>query len=461
MNWPIASTMGLGALLAHGFVAAICTAAEPAHRTAASPDYSVQPDSRWDAVVAAAQARVDEARVQAEAKPLALATALTALGDAELGNRNYASAETHYTEALLLTEQRVGPDSASLLDILRGLGYSKAALGQHRAALLYLQRALSISRSTFGLFNMDQQGLLRQLSNSLTALGRGAEGQTYMFHLLRAAEKTYGEATPEMAPVLCAVGEWYLGLGQFDEARSMFEVALNILEANSLNDDPAAVEPLRAIASAYMREASYYPARGPRAANPKFSAPVDATGAEIGRQKPQDLSEYGERSLQRALTILDDTRGTSKKTMVETLVQTGDWFQIKQLPAKALPYYKRAWQMIAVEPDLRGMHAQLSAPVRVYYPAPLVATQNLTLAPEAVDVRYVRVEFDVGADGVVSNATAVDHNATKRLAADALRAIRAARFRPKFVDGEPVPTLAMSHREVFRLRKQEATQDVK
>jgi tetratricopeptide (TPR) repeat protein len=415
----------------------------------------VQAGSRSNADLAAAQARVDEARTQADTEPLALIKALTALGDIELGNRNYASAETRYAEALLLSEKRLGPNHASLLDILRGLGYAKAASGQHHAAIPYLQRALPLSRSTFGLFNLDQQGLLQQLARSLTAMGRGAEGQAYMFHMMRAAEKTHGEATPGMVPVLCEVSEWYSGNGQFHEARIMLQGALNILEANSLDGDLSAVEPLRAIASTYMKEASIHPTLGPRSMNPRFITPVDATGAELRRKGPQELSEYGERALQRALNILDATPAASKQTMVETLMQTGDWFQVKQAPAKALAYYKRAWQIIAAEPGLQGMHAQLSSPVRVYYPAPLVATGNLTLAHEAVDVRYVQVEFDIEADGVVANAKVVDHNASKRLATSTLSAIRAARFRPRFVDGEPVPTLAMSYREVFRIRKQE------
>jgi tetratricopeptide (TPR) repeat protein len=203
-----------------------------------------------------------------------------------------------------------------------------------------VQRALQISRSTFGLFDMDQQDLSRQLANSLTAMGRGTEGQTYIFHTLRAAEQTYGEGDPRMVPVLCDAGDWYSEVGRFREARIMFQAALNILEANSKSDDPAAVEPLRAIAATYMQEASY-PTPSPRGADPRYAA-VDATGTPLRRKGPAELSKYGERALQRALEILDTTPGASKRTVVDTLLQAGDWFQIRGMSAKALAYYQRA-----------------------------------------------------------------------------------------------------------------------
>ena len=55
----------------------------------------------------------------------------------------------------------------------------------------------------------------------------------------------------------------------------------------------------------------------------------------------------GEDALQRALRILDaDPSATTPETRIETLIQMGDWYQIKKSPREALPYYQRAWQLI-------------------------------------------------------------------------------------------------------------------
>jgi len=53
----------------------------------------------------------------------------------------------------------------------------------------------------------------------------------------------------------------------------------------------------------------------------------------------------------------------------------------------------------------------------------------------------------------VTDAHVIDENGTSRQAAESLDAIRGARFRPRFVNGEPVDTPGVTNREVFRTRK--------
>ena len=48
----------------------------------------------------------------------------------------------------------------------------------------------------------------------------------------------------------------------------------------------------------------------------------------------------------------------SPQTRIETLLQMGDWYQIKKLPREALPYYQRAWQVICAEPSRRAPRAR-------------------------------------------------------------------------------------------------------
>jgi TonB family protein len=69
------------------------------------------------------------------------------------------------------------------------------------------------------------------------------------------------------------------------------------------------------------------------------------------------------------------------------------------------------------------------------------------------------VQFTVTGAGDVQDAKVIEKNGTARQAAETLQAIRAARYRPKFVDGEPVETRGMINREVFRMRKQPSEDD--
>src|SRR6201999_4077416 len=95
----------------------------------------------------------------------------------------------------------------------------------------------------------------------------------------------------------------------------------------------------------------------------------------------------------------------------------------------------------------------LGFPVQVYYQTPLLATRNLARPPSEVEDRFVQVEFTVKADGTVKDARVTDSDGTPRQVSQTLDAIGSSRYRPKFVNGEPVETTAMSFRQPFKLRK--------
>jgi TonB family protein len=99
--------------------------------------------------------------------------------------------------------------------------------------------------------------------------------------------------------------------------------------------------------------------------------------------------------------------------------------------------------------------APLSFPVRVYYPTPPLAMRNRQLSPAQIDEKFVSVEFTVTAAGDVQDARVIEQNGSQRQASEALEAIRASRFRPKFINGEPVDTQGVINREVFKIRKQD------
>src|SRR4029078_11307747 len=99
--------------------------AEPAHRPESQQEYWAQVDRRdWSAAIAAAEQLVAAARENAKQQPLALAEALSLLGNANYGAQNYEAAERAFTEAVQTVEQHAGAASPKLLDPLRGLGYT-------------------------------------------------------------------------------------------------------------------------------------------------------------------------------------------------------------------------------------------------------------------------------------------------------------------------------------------------
>jgi len=407
----------------------------------------------WDSAIAAADKLVASLRPGLPASALPLAEALSLLGNAQLRKGNLVAAESTFTEALRLVEQHANRSSSKLVDPLRGLGYTLAASGHHEQAVPYMNRALLLSRRNAGLFDLSQQGLLRQLAVSLAKLGQPVEGEKHMQYLLRMGEHAYGAEDVRMVPLYCVVGDWYVSVGVTDAARAYYRAALKLLEDKKQGDSLAAVQPLRGLAKSYTDEVllSYFGVIV-RVERTPFSGEVTESRAPLN---PKGLNSEGEQALRHALQILEPQRQTARSALLETLLQAGDWFLMKQQADQALPYYQQALSVARQAPPLAGAESVLSFPVAVFYPTPSLAARNLNLPEATANERYVQLEFTVQADGSVSNASIVEADATERQKSQALEAIQAARYRPKFVDGKPAVTSAMRHRQMFRERKED------
>ena len=433
---------------------AAAQAADAPRRPESQQEYWAQIDRKdWSAAITAAEQLVAAARDRTPQDPLALADALSLLGNAQFSAKDYMAAEKSFTESLETVEQHAGGASAKLLDPLRGLGYTLAAAGRHDEAVPPLERAVLIDRRSYGLYDIGQQTMLRQLAESLSKLGRTAEAERHIMYLLQLAERVYGRRDPRQVPILCFVGGWRADAGDFVGARAIYRHALGLVEQKLGPQDPAAVEPLRAVAQSYTQEV-YYSTLGIRTQGPRMPTDADGASNDSKSLNPRYLGNEGADMLERATKILEAQPPSAHDTLVQTLIQTGDWYQLKHQPEKALPYYRRAAAVKVTTAESEP--APLSFPVRIYYPSPTRMTRTMLLPAEQVDERFVEVQFTVTDSGEVSDAKVTGASGTPREVSETLQAIRAARFRPKFVNGEPVATTGMTNREVFRTRKETA-----
>lgn len=428
--------------------------AQPAVIPPSQQEYWTRFDKQdWDAAVTSAQQLLAAARA-ANAPAEKVAEALALVGNAQLGKKDFVAAEATFSEALQLVEPIARGADSRLIPPLEGMGFALAGQGKHTPAVTYLEKALALSRRSQGLFDINQQDILQQLATSLTALGQTEAADQHMRYMVRVGEHAYGSEDPRLAPLLCMIGDWYSQRGQVMEARELYKVALAIVEKKLGRNDLAAVQPLRSLAHSYVREV-FLSNYGIRTQIDKLSASPDGSSGEAQPINPRFLSSDGERALLRALAILETDPQRFPASLVETLLQLGDWYQMKQQPDKALSYYLRVSSMVAADATLAAAEkeAVLGFPVQVYYPTPPLATRNLSRPQSDVIERFVQVEFTVLPDGSIKDERVVDQDATGRQASQTIEAIRSARYRPKFLQGKPVETQAVSYRQVFKQRK--------
>jgi tetratricopeptide (TPR) repeat protein len=410
----------------------------------------------WGAAVDEATKLVNSAR-QSAADPWQLAEALNLLGSAQLGAGNLPAAAEAFGSALAIIEPRVSPGSEKLLEPLRGLGYAQAANGKHPEAIALLQRALLIARRNFGLFDLGQQGLLRQLATSLTAVNDPAEAERHMLYTLQVGQQRYGARDLRMVPLHCAVGDWYTEIGAMAAARHNYRWALEIAERKGGENHIAVVAPLRSLAASYRRELFLTNAGLLRQPEPEST---DAMGRDTRPISAQSLHADGERALLRAVDVIE-TQPTEnvQQLRIDTLVDTGDWYQTRSQSQKAFEFYRRAAALMppAARDSAAAAAGAFAFPVLVYLPIPPLATRNHFRPDHEMIERFVQVEFTVTSDGSVKDERIVEQDATSRQAAQTLNAIQAARYRPRFTNGEPVATIGVSYRQIFRQRKSRDT----
>jgi TonB family protein len=407
----------------------------------------------WGAAVQAAEALVASVRQSADKDPMALADALAMLGAARYRNADFSGAEATFTEALNLIEQHEGAASHRTLTPLRGLGFSFAARDRHEQAIPYLDRALLISHRTNGLFDVRQQPILEQLANSLTKINQALDAERHVNYMLHVGERAYGKDDPRLVPVMCSVGDWNAAVGYFDIARRHYRDAIRLVEKKLGENDPAVVLPLRRLAYSYIQELDF---RAKGLLDPEEMNDPEQIQMNRRPDNPRYISTDGQRALQRALKILKSDANASPQLLLETLVEMGDWYQVKQDTAKALDYYGQAAQtfaQVAAKGDAKSAQDPLAFPVRVYFPVPSPIARSYKMAlPDSEEV-YVQMELTVTSEGLVEQAKVIDSSAYPRNTSEILQAIKDARFRPKFVNGAPVEVTAFTFREVFRRRK--------
>jgi hypothetical protein len=278
--------------------------------------------------------------------------------------------------------------------------------------------------------------------------------------MLQVGERKYGKKNPEIVPLMCSVGDWHAEIGVFDNARRQYRDAIRLIEKKLGPKDVALVLPLRRLAWSYVQEVHFeaYGFLDPyEATDPNRAYQYKAEAFRLGN--PRYLSLEGQRALLRAVAILKEAPSASKQLLLETLVDLGDWYQVKQESHKAIPFYREAAQVhasliAANEGDTSATtNSPFVLPLRLYYPVPGAVARGHQLDPDRSEEVYVQMQLTVTRDGLVKDAKLIDASAQSRHASEIISAMKSARFRPQLIDGEPVDTVDLDFREVFRSRK--------
>jgi TonB family protein len=214
------------------------------------------------------------------------------------------------------------------------------------------------------------------------------------------------------------------------------------------------VTPLRGISRMYRLEYIYgVEPVGPIVGvnSPQASGSVyGATTAPTTADAPGMLNDSGEDALKLALAVLDAHPEMATAQRGDTLVDLGDWYMVAAKPRDAMRAYKEAWTALAA-PGAKGT-AALDTPAQIIYHAPASSRRNPTVDAEEYTEGFVEVQFVVTPEGRVKDPAVATSDVPETVGKSVVTAIRRARYRPRFVDGSPVLTTGVRHRQPVFVR---------
>jgi tetratricopeptide (TPR) repeat protein len=402
--------------------------------------------ARYEAAIPYAQ-RVLELAQQAAPSPTdeTVLVALMNLGMTQNLADDYVAAESTFLRVIDLAQRSGRPQHARLARAHAGLATAYHEGSRHDLAVNSFDQAIALTRRHDGVLTEQQVPLLEQYIDSLTELGRYEDAVNVQRYLLRIATRKYGADGLGTVPRLEQIGRWYASIGAYDASRRTLKHAIGIVESAAGENSPQLVGPLLALAACNRRQMldPTQLAAGPDGdTNSVFNNP-DSANPQSGFS-PRMMASEGERALLRAVEITEGMPEPSPELIATVRVQTGDWYQVRGQPERALPHYVLGVQaagMISGPVDGKSwVDALFGAPVLLHIVRADAWNRYAQRPATEVEVLNIVVEAEVNARGQVVAAKVIDDAGDAKRAEKAAASLGSARYRPRFEQGQPVAT---------------------
>jgi len=379
-----------------------------------------------------------------------MSTAWNNLGVVQFRTGDLAGSEASFRRSLELLEATEGIASRRLISPLAGLAAVQAAGDQHALAAESLQRAVAISRRAEGLFNLRQLELLDPLARSFEALGADTQVEQQHRYALKIVQREYGVNDPRTLPATLELARWLEAKGRYVSSRALWGQVVRVGSAEGGSLNVATIDGLIAIARTYRLQYSLDPESIAEAnAEDPFAGRYEAGTSLPARYIAVRLDDDGEKAALKALELLEASSDPPPEVLARVLMELGDWYTTAHRPEMALPYYQRAWPLLAEAEAQGGAANPLSVPLPLHYRPPNAATRNRDRDGVVTEARSVRVELAIAPTGEVTAVTVVESALDESQTNTLVRALGRAWFRPRFDAGAPVDEPALPFTETW------------
>ncbi len=336
------------------------------------------------------------------------------------------------------SHNRFNPD---LIRPITLLGDAYMGQGDYAGALEQYQRAVHLSRVNEGLNAPEQVAIVYREADAYRRMGDyelANAREEYAYHVLK---RGYGPADEALLPGMLHLARWYEATGNPFSARAVYEDAFRVIVANGKDETDAAITILKGIARTYRIERfpPYYAAA---------VASADLTSSAFDQPVSVNNFPAGERALQRIVQIRQAQVDAQPIAVAESVLDLADWYTLFDKTSRAETLYEHAYGLIAEIPEFNAV-SYFADPKLLYFPSPgNPKPPPLEYRGEAAS-GYVEVAYRVTDTGHVRSMETVASDPEDMMDFRVRKSLRLARFRPMLIDGVPVTRELHTYRHEF------------
>ncbi|MFT5163702.1 MAG: tetratricopeptide (TPR) repeat protein [Alteromonadaceae bacterium] len=365
---------------------------------------------------------------------------------------------SHYESAIAGLESQSGAYGGQLEQQLMSLGLAQEYLGKHAKAIKIYKRAMHLNRINEGLYSTGQIPIIDRLINSHIALAQWDKVNDKYHYMYWLNAQNYGENDIRMLPTLNQLSRWHLqayamrfGDDRSDviehlvKAHSMFEKSIELLSNQYGQNSQYLIDDLNGLTLT-----NYFFATFQQLPLEQYKSTSNMISDLDMRRSNQMINQFiansfrgGRESISRVIDIHTNNENSTPSAVAKAKVKLADWFLMFNKRNSAIELYQEVYQSLteqdSTSPDLVEIFDHPVALPR------LDLLENNTYSE--TDERefdkqrdYVVASFNVTPQGKTTNVEIIESQPAENNSARSRvkKSLRLARFRPRFVAGEPV-----------------------
>ena len=361
----------------------------------------------------------------------------------------------HYENEIVNIESQDGVYEGRIEEQLLSLGLAQQYMGKHEKAIKIYKRAIHLNRINEGLYSTSQIPIIKRLINSHMAMAQWSKVDERYQYLYWLSKQNYGEDDIRLLPTLNQLSKWHLqayamGIGKDSdtvtthlvEAYGMFEKSVELLSNQYGPNDQRLIDDLNGLTLSNYFFATFQ------------KLPLEQHGSnvvsDIGmRRSTQMINQFiansfrrGKESLARVIDIHANDENATPWAVAKAKVKMADWLLMFNKRNSAIELYQEAYNSLTDEETQLERSKMFVHPVALPH---LDMLENNTYSE--VDERqydkqrdYVLASFDVTPQGKTTNIEILESQPVDNTSVRSRvkKSLRLARFRPRFIEGEPV-----------------------